>query len=139
MRAQRFGGSLHLADTDLHPRQLVQQGAALVEAHQGCGAAGHAQNSGGEGKQLQPQSAVARAEPTLTLGTVIVGPFQTQRPQYTFKGLLVTAPILGWFPTGARQFRSRMIGSVGVEPLFQGERRQTQSLPPRRYLHGFEI
>jgi hypothetical protein len=30
--AQRLGGSLHLADADLHSRQLVQQGATLLEA-----------------------------------------------------------------------------------------------------------
>jgi hypothetical protein len=37
------------------------------------------------------------------------------------------------------QLRSGMIGSVGVQPLFQGSRGQTQGLSPRRHLHGFEI
>jgi hypothetical protein len=32
-----------------------------------------------------------------------------------------------------------MITGIGVEPLLQGARRQAQSLPPRRHLHGFEI
>jgi hypothetical protein len=32
-----------------------------------------------------------------------------------------------------------MIGSIGVQPLFQCARGQSQSLSPRRYLHGFEI
>jgi hypothetical protein len=32
-----------------------------------------------------------------------------------------------------------MIGSVRIETLFQRPRRQTQSLPPRRHLHSFEI
>jgi hypothetical protein len=32
-----------------------------------------------------------------------------------------------------------MIGSIGVQPLFQRSGGQAQSLPPRRHLHGFEI
>jgi hypothetical protein len=32
-----------------------------------------------------------------------------------------------------------MIGGVGVQPLFQRSGGQTQSLPPRRRLHSFEI
>ena len=32
-----------------------------------------------------------------------------------------------------------MIGSVGVQPLFQRSRGQSQSLSPRRHFHGFEI
>jgi len=62
-----------------------------------------------------------------------------QRPEHTFKGLLVTAPILSRFSTGARQRYSGMIGSVGVQPLFQCSCGQPQSLSPRRHFHGFEI
>jgi hypothetical protein len=40
---------------------------------------------------------------------------------------------------GAEQFWPRVIGGVSVEPLFQRSGGQTQSLPPRRYLHSFEI
>ena len=137
--AQRFGGPLHLADADLHSRQLVQQRTTLLEAPQYRRAACHAQNSRCERKQLQPQSAVARAESTLAPGAVIVGPLQTQRPQHAFKRLLVTAPIPGRFSAGARQFRTGMIGSVGVQTLFQCSCGQPQSLVPRRHLHGFEI
>jgi hypothetical protein len=32
-----------------------------------------------------------------------------------------------------------MIGSVGVQPLFQCTRSQPQSLLARRHLHGFEV
>jgi hypothetical protein len=32
-----------------------------------------------------------------------------------------------------------VIGSIGVQPLFQCSRGQPQSLAPRRHLHGFEI
>jgi hypothetical protein len=32
-----------------------------------------------------------------------------------------------------------MIGSVGVQALFQGSRSQPQSLLARRHLHSFEI
>jgi hypothetical protein len=32
-----------------------------------------------------------------------------------------------------------MIGSVGVQPLFQCSCGQPQSLSPRRHFHGFEI
>jgi hypothetical protein len=32
-----------------------------------------------------------------------------------------------------------MIGSIGVQALFQCPRGQPQSLSPRRHLHGFEI
>jgi hypothetical protein len=32
-----------------------------------------------------------------------------------------------------------MIGGIGVQPLFQRSRGQTQSLPPRRHLHSFEV
>jgi hypothetical protein len=59
--------------------------------------------------------------------------------QLRFKGLFVAAPILGWVSAGARQFRPGMIGSVGIQPLFQRSRGQPQSLSPRRHLHGFEI
>jgi hypothetical protein len=47
--------------------------------------------------------------------------------------------ILGKPSAGAWQFRSGVIGGVSVEPLFQRSGGQMQSLPPRRYLHGFEI
>jgi hypothetical protein len=47
--------------------------------------------------------------------------------------------ILGKLSAGAEQFRPRVIGRVSVEPLFQRSGGQTQGLPPRRYLHGFEI
>ena len=83
--------------------------------------------------------AVTWAESTLAPVTVIVGSLQTQRPQHTFKGLLVTPPILSRFSARARQFRPGMIGRVSVQPLFQGSRGQPQSLSPRRHLHGFEI
>jgi hypothetical protein len=32
-----------------------------------------------------------------------------------------------------------MIGSIGVQPLFQSVRGQPESLSPRRHLHGLEI
>jgi hypothetical protein len=32
-----------------------------------------------------------------------------------------------------------MVGSIGVQALFQRSRRQSQSLSSRRHLHGFEI
>jgi len=32
-----------------------------------------------------------------------------------------------------------MIGSVGIQPLFQRSRGQPQSLSPSCHLHGFEI
>jgi len=32
-----------------------------------------------------------------------------------------------------------MIGSIGVQPLFQGARGQPQSLSPRRHFDGFKI
>jgi len=62
-----------------------------------------------------------------------------QRAQHAFKRFLVTAPIQGRFSAGARQFRSGMIGSVGVQALFQGSRGEPQSLLTRRHLHGFKI
>jgi hypothetical protein len=62
-----------------------------------------------------------------------------QRTQYAFKCLPVTAMILSQPSAGAGQFRPRMIGDVGVQPLFQRSRGQSQSLPPRCYLQSFEI
>lgn len=62
-----------------------------------------------------------------------------QRTQYTFKRFLVTAMILCQPSAGAGQFRPRMIGDVGVEPLFQRSRGQSQSLPPRCYFQRFQI
>ena len=62
-----------------------------------------------------------------------------QRPQYALKGLGVTAVILGGASAGAGQFRTGMIGDVGVQPLLQRTRRQTQRLTPRSHFHGFEI
>lgn len=62
-----------------------------------------------------------------------------QRSQYAFKGLPVAAMILRQPATGAGQFRPRMIGDVGVQPLFQRSGRQPQSLPPRGYLQRFQI
>jgi hypothetical protein len=47
--------------------------------------------------------------------------------------------ILGQLSAGAEQFRPRVIGGVRVQPLFQRSGGQTQSLPPCRHLHGFEI
>jgi hypothetical protein len=47
--------------------------------------------------------------------------------------------ILGEPSAGAGQFRRGVIGSVSVEPLFQRSGGQTQGLPPRCYLHSFEI
>jgi hypothetical protein len=70
---------------------------------------------------------------------VIIGPLQVQWAQYAFKRLPVTAMILGKPSAGAEQFWPRVIGGVSVEPLFQRSGGQTQSLPPRRYLHSFEI
>jgi hypothetical protein len=32
-----------------------------------------------------------------------------------------------------------MIGSVGVQPLFQRSRGQSQSLSSRRHFHGFQV
>src|SRR5260370_40032396 len=57
---------------DVFVSQLVQPGAAFLEADQRRRAGGPAQNPGGEQKQLQPQRAVARAESTLALGAVII-------------------------------------------------------------------
>jgi hypothetical protein len=51
----------------------------------------------------------------------------------------VTAPIAGRFSAGARQFRSGVIGSVGVQALFPCSRGETQRRSPCRYLYGFEI
>jgi hypothetical protein len=62
-----------------------------------------------------------------------------QRSQDAFEGFTVTTVIPSGLSAGARQFWSRVIGSVGVQPLFQGPCCQTQSLPTRRHLHGFQI
>ena len=70
---------------------------------------------------------------------MIIGPLQTQGPQYAFKCLAMTTTILSRFPTQARQLRPRMIGGVGVQPLLQRSCRQTQGLSPRRYLYRFKI
>jgi len=32
-----------------------------------------------------------------------------------------------------------VIGGVGIQPLFQGSRSQTESLTPSRQFHGFKI
>ena len=137
--AQRFGGPFHLTGAYLYSRQFAQQIAALDKAHQRRRAAGHAQYSWGERKHLQMQITVARTKPALALGAVIIGPLQQQRPQYALKRLPVTAMILGRCSAGARQFRARMIGGVGVETLFQCPCGQTQSLPSCGYFDGFEI
>ena len=62
-----------------------------------------------------------------------------QRTQYALKRLLVAAMILGRASAGTGQFRARMIAGVGIQPLFQRPCCQTESLPPRRHLHSFEI
>ena len=62
-----------------------------------------------------------------------------QSAQYAFKRLPVTATILSQPSAGAGQFRPRMISQVGVQPLFQCSRGQSQGLPPRGYLQSFEI
>jgi hypothetical protein len=46
--------------------------------------------------------------------------------------------ILGHASAGAGQWTC-VIAAVGVQPLFQGSRRQPQSLPSCRDLQGFEI
>jgi hypothetical protein len=83
--------------------------------------------------------AVARAESTLAVGTVIIGPLQLQRAQYAFECLAVTAMIPGKLSAGAEQLRPHVVGGVSIEPLCQRSGGQTQSLPPRRDLHGFEV
>ena len=85
------------------------------------------------------QVTVARTKPALALGAVIIGPLQLQRPQYALKRLPVAAMILGKCSASARQFRTRMIGGVGVETLFQCPGSQTQSLPSCGYFDGFKI
>jgi hypothetical protein len=62
-----------------------------------------------------------------------------QRAQYALKRLPVTAMILSQPSADAGQFRPGMIGDVGIQPLFQCSRRQSQSLPPRCYLQSFQI
>ena len=62
-----------------------------------------------------------------------------QRSQNTFKRLLVAAMILGQLSAGAGQLRPRMIADVGVQPLFQRARGQSQCLPPGCHLQRFEI
>jgi hypothetical protein len=62
-----------------------------------------------------------------------------QRAQHAFKRFLMTAMILCQSSAGAGQFRPRIIGDIGVEPLFQRSRGQPQSLLPRCYLQRFEI
>jgi hypothetical protein len=71
------------------------------------------------------QMTVARTKAALALGAVILGPLQQQRPQYAFKRLPVAAMILGGCSAGARQFRTSMIGSVGVETLLERSGSQT--------------
>jgi hypothetical protein len=85
------------------------------------------------------QITVARTKPALALGAMIIGTLQQQRAQYALKRLPVAAMILGWCSAGARQFRTHMIGGVGVEPLFQCPGSQTQSLPSCSDFDGFEI
>jgi hypothetical protein len=85
------------------------------------------------------QITVARTKPALTLSAMIIGPLQQQRPQYALKRLSVAAMILGGCSAGARQFRTHMIGGVGVEALFQCPCSQTQSLPSCGYFNSFEI
>ena len=62
-----------------------------------------------------------------------------QRTQDAFKGLPVAAMILRQPSAATGHFRTRMIGEVGVEPLFQRSRGQSQSLSPRCYLQRFPI
>jgi hypothetical protein len=47
--------------------------------------------------------------------------------------------VLRWFSAGARQFWAGVIARVGIQPLFQGSCRQTQSLASCGYFDGFEI
>ena len=82
---------------------------------------------------------VARAEPALALGAVIIGPLQEQRSQHALKRLPVAAMILGWFSTGASQFWAGVIAGIGIQPLFQRSGSQTQSLPSCSHFDGFEI
>src|ERR1019366_3604169 len=69
---QRFGCPFHLTGAYLYPCQFAQQTAALDKTHQRCRAAGHAQYSRREREHLQPQMTVARTEPALALGAVII-------------------------------------------------------------------
>jgi len=82
---------------------------------------------------------VARTEPALAGGAVIIGPLQEQRPQYALKCLPVATMIPGWFSAGARQFRAGIIAGIGIQPWFERSCGQTQSLAPHSYLDGFEI
>jgi len=85
------------------------------------------------------QMTVARTKPALALGAVIIGPLQQQRPQYALKRLPVAPMILGGCSACAWQFRTRMIGGVGVETLLQRSCSQTQRLPSCSRFDGFKI
>jgi hypothetical protein len=85
------------------------------------------------------QMTVARAEPALALGAVIIRPLQEQRPQHALKRLAVATMILRWLSAGASQFWAGVIAGIGIQPLFQRSRRQTQSLPSCGHFDSFEI
>jgi hypothetical protein len=85
------------------------------------------------------QITVARAEPALALGAVIISPLQEQRPQHALKRLAVATMILSWFSADAIQLWAGVIAGIGIQPLFQRSCRQTQSLPSCGYFNGFEV
>jgi hypothetical protein len=70
---------------------------------------------------------------------MIVGPIQFEFAQYALNNLYPASGIASSLTAFAVEKRTRVIRNVGVEPLLDSARRQSQNLAPRGGLDGFEI
>ncbi|MCZ2073994.1 MAG: hypothetical protein LC130_03205 [Bryobacterales bacterium] len=137
--AERFGGTLDMVGIDLHTRQLCQQLAAFLEAHQGSHGGDHPRHGRRQGGVLQAQLAIAWAEPLPTCSTVEVGAPQPQRPEHAHERFLPPACVAGQLPALTPRLGQLGVGMIGIQALLDGAAGQVQRLPSHRVFKRLQI
>jgi len=70
---------------------------------------------------------------------VVVGSSQSQRSEHAGKGFLAPIDIACGLPAEAWLLRAGVVGSVGMEALFEGVRGDLENGTAEPYFGGFEI
>ncbi len=109
---ERLGLALRQLGIDVEAGQFAQQFAALGEADPGRGEAGHAQGRRRQGRSLQAERAVARAEARAAVLAVIPSAPQFDLAQRRREGLAPAAGV-----SGVRAARAGLPGTLLVGPV----------------------
>ncbi len=137
--AERFRAALHLTGVNANASQFPQQLAAFLKTDHRSNGSYHADGGRRKAGLLDTQMLVAWIESAAAMRTMIVGPIQLEFAQYALNNFYSASGIASGPAASAVQRRSRAIGNVGVEPLLDCARCQSQNLTPRSDLDGFEI